>query len=374
MRFTDIYGQNEVKQRLIHSVQTERMAHALLLHGPQGTGKLALAIAFAQYVACPNKTDSDSCGVCPSCLKFQKLIHPDLHFSFPIIVTEHKVCNGAIKDWREFLLKSPYISFEQWSSYLNSEKANSTLKIPVPEGLEIIREMNKTNYEAEYKTMIICFPEKMNVECANKLLKIIEEPHPKTHFLFVSDNPDQILGTIISRLQRIYVPALTSENVSEMLRKHYPQATEIDINNAARIANGNIIKALDIMDNSDDTKEYLEMFIFIMRTCYTKNIISMKKWTEELSKWKRKKLIAFFSYSQNLIRENFIYNIRQKDLNYMTDKESEFSEKFSPFINERNICQFLSELELAERHIERNGQAKIILFDLALKMTMLLKM
>ena len=183
MRFIDIYGQNEIKERLIHSVQTERMPHALLFHGPQGTGKLALAIAYAQYISCENRGENDSCGQCPSCIQFQKLIHPDLHFTFPVIATQHRVSIGAIKEWREFVLKSPYISYDLWSSCLSSEKTNTPPKILVSEATEIISELNKTAYESDFRTQIVCFPEKMNDECANKLLKIIEEPI-HTSFLF----------------------------------------------------------------------------------------------------------------------------------------------------------------------------------------------
>lgn len=373
MRFSDIYGQNEIKKQLIHSFQNERLAHALLFHGPEGNGKLALAIAFAQYIACPNKTEHDSCGECPSCIQFQKLVHPDLHFSFPIIVKDHKISQNALNDWRELVLKSPYISFNVWNNHIRTD-SNTQLQIPVAEGLEIIREMTKTSYKADYRTMIICFPEKMTNECANKLLKIIEEPYPKTLFILISDNPEQILGTVFSRLQRIYIPALQSKEIAEAMKKQFPTIPENEIADVSRISNGNIIKATDILTNGDETQEFLEKFIFIMRTCYTKSIVDMKNWAEELGLWKRKKLIAFFNYSQRMIRENFIYNLKQNELNYMTYPERSFSEKFSPFINEKNICQFLSELELAEKHIGRNGQAKIILFDLTLKMTMLLKM
>lgn len=375
MRFIDIYGQNEIKERLIHSVQTGRMPHALLFHGPQGTGKLALAIAYAQYISCENRGENDSCGQCPSCVQFQKLIHPDLHFTFPVIATQHRVSNGAIKEWREFVLKSPYISYDLWSSFLLQGGGGATPPIiPVTEATEIVSELNKTPYKSDFRIQIVCFPEKMNVQCANKLLKIIEEPYPNTHFLFVSENSDQILGTILSRLQSIYVPALPPDVVTEILKKQYPTATEKAITDTVHIANGNIIKAFDVIENGEETQMFLTNFIYIMRTCYTKNILGMKKWSEEVAKWTRKQQITFLSYAQRMIRENFIFNIRQKELNYMTSDESGFSEKFSPFINERNICQFLSELELAERHIERNGQAKIILFDLALKITMLLKM
>ncbi len=379
MRFSDIYGQNEVKERLIRSVKEERLAHAILLYGPEGSGKLALAIAFAQYVACTNKKEGDACGECPSCLKYQKLIHPDLHFVFPVILEIHKFSEGGIVEWREQILDTPYFSFEKWSEKLSPEignkHANKQLVISVAEAAEIVAEMHKTTFESDYKITIVNFADKMNIQCANKLLKIIEEPFPKTLFIFICDDPNKLLPTITSRLQKIYVPSLPSEEVEKAIKDRYPSNTNIDLKGVARVANGNIVKAFDLVENGDSSKEYFEKFVEIMRTCYTRNIRGMRNWSEELSsEWNRKKLISLLQYFQRLVRENFISNVGQKELNYMTNEESNFSLKFAPFINERNICQFLSELELAERHIERNGQVKIILFDLTLKLTMLLKM
>ncbi|MBR4970140.1 MAG: DNA polymerase III subunit delta, partial [Paludibacteraceae bacterium] len=211
MRFSDIYGQNEVKERLIRSVKEERLAHAILLYGPEGSGKLALAIAFAQYVACTNKKEGDACGECPSCLKYQKLIHPDLHFVFPVILEIHKFSEGGIVEWREQILDTPYFSFEKWSEKLSpdigNKHANKQLVISVAEAAEIVAEMHKTTFESDYKITIVNFADKMNIQCANKLLKIIEEPFPKTLFIFICDDPNKLLPTITSRLQKIYVPS-----------------------------------------------------------------------------------------------------------------------------------------------------------------------
>ncbi len=372
MLFKEIYGQEAIKHTFIKAVSDNRLAHAILLHGPQGTGKLALAIALAQYVNCPNKKEGEACGTCPSCIQFSKLVHPDLHFVYPITrSSESTTCDNFLPDWRTRVTEFPYFNLEQWEKLINQDNKQST--IYTNESNEIIKKLGSKAYESEYKVMIIWLPEKMQEDCANKLLKIIEEPPSKTLFILVSEEPEKLLQTITSRTQRFFVPPLTEENIATALKERFNISSE-ELANISHTANGNLIKAIDILNSSQDDNEYFELFVTIMRHCYQRKAKDMKEWSEYIAKIGRKRQITFLQYAQKMVRENFIYNLRQRDLNYLTIGEENFSTKFSPFINEKNIAGFLSELEIAERHIEQNVQAKIVFFDLALKITMLIKM
>jgi len=270
-------------------------------------------------------------------------------------------------------LQQPYFSLDQWLAKIGAE--NEQGLIYTNESDEIIRKLNKKSYEADYKIMIVWLPEKMhhgqNVS-ANKLLKILEEPPEKTLFLLVTENVERLLPTIISRTQRIAVPPLESEVIRKAIAARY-QMEETEINNVAHIANGNWIRAEEIIRTSNESREYFDLFIQVMRASYSRNVMEMKRWTEAMARLGRKRQTTFLQYSQRMIRENFIHNLKNTDLNYMTGYENDFSARFAPFVNERNIYGLLSELESAERHVEQNVQAKLIFFDLALKLIMLLK-
>ena len=371
MLFKEIYGQEPVKQIFTRSVQENRIPHALLITGPEGSGKLPLAIAYARYICCENRNETDACGVCPSCVKFNKLIHPDLHFVFPITRSKDSItCDYYLGPWREMFLQQPYFNLDQWLAKTGTENGQGL--IYSNESEEIIRKLSKKPYEADYKIMIVWLPEKMHLSCANKLLKILEEPPEKTLFLLVTENAEQLLTTIISRTQRIVVPPLEKETVRKAIADRY-QIDEPEGSNIAHIANGNLIRAEEIIQTSTESREYFDMFAQMMRASYSRNIIQMKRWSEDMSRLGRKRQTSFLQYAQRMIRENFILNLKNNDLNYMTGYENDFSVRFAPFVNERNVFGLLSESESAERHIEQNVQAKFIFFDLALKMIMLLK-
>lgn len=371
VQFRQIYGQESVKQTLIKSVDEGRVPHAVMLCGAQGTGKLALAIAYAQYLNCSNRQNGDSCGVCPSCVKFNKLIHPDLHFVFPITRSSNSVvCDNYLTEWRAMVNQSPYFTVDQWLQKISSD--NKQGMIYENESDMIIKKLGQKSFEAEYKTMIIWLPERMNEVCANKILKVLEEPMGKTLFVLVSENTDRLLATIISRVQQIFVPPLADADMEQALKARYSM-TEEECREVAHIANGNLIAAEDIVQTSDEKREYFDLFVEVMRASYSRNAKRMKEWTEEMHRLGRKRQLSFLAYAQRMIRENFIYNVKNKELNYMTRFEEEFSVKFSPFVKESNIFGLLSELESAERHIEQNVNAKLVFFDLSLKLIMLLK-
>lgn len=373
MFFRDVIGQEDVKQRLIHSVKTGQIAHAQLFCGPEGVGKFPLALAYARYIQCTNKGENDACGQCPSCKQYNNLMHPDLHFVFPIVKNEKKkkrVSDDYIEDWRLFLAENTYFNLDQWLEYIDA--ANSQAMIYAEESREIIRKISLKTYESDYKVMIIWLPERMNAVCANKLLKLLEEPYDKTVFLLVSDNASAILGTILSRTQPVHLRPLSEDIVSSALVTNYSLSSE-DASAIAHIASGNYLKALESIRVSDEMSLNFDLFVRLMRLAYGRKIKDLKLWSEEISDLGREKERVFLSYAQRMLRENFIYNIRQPEINYMTTQEAQFSSRFAPFIHERNVYPIMEELSRAYDDIGQNANGKIVFFDLAIKMIMLLK-
>lgn len=384
MLFSHIIGQQAVKDRLIRTVAEQRIPHAQLFRGHAGIGKLALAIAYAQYICCENRSATDSCGICPSCVKFAKLAHPDLHLVFPVIKPANKnsvVCDDFVADFRQQVLSSPYFGVDEWYARISDDARQGM--IYANESQEIIRKLSLKTYESEYKVMIIWLPEKMNNQCANKLLKILEEPPAKTVFLMVSNHPDEIITTILSRTQHINIPRLeTGEIVTALLTRPGMEITQHDALNTARIANGSFLAALNLLKEGDEKKQNFERFVTVMRLAWKVgnqkdhgSLKTLKRWSDEMaaSSVGRERQKGFLSYSQHLIRENFIFNLRNENLNYMNTDELAFSRNFSPYINERNVEALVEEFSLAERHIEQNVNAKMVFFDLMLKIILLLK-
>lgn len=384
MYFSDLIGQQDIKNRLIQTVKENRIPHAQLLRGPEGVGKLGLAIAYARYICCENRGETDACGTCPSCVKYNKLAHPDLHFVFPVIKPTGKssvVCDDFVADFRSTLIESPYFSMQDWYARISDDAKQGM--IYANESQEIIRKLSLKTYESEYKIMIIWLPEKMNDTCANKLLKILEEPPEKTVFLMVSNAPDEIITTILSRTQHIHVPRLTTDEiVVALLQNRDLDITQQDAVNVARISNGSYLAALAILGEDDENKVNFERFVMIMRLAWQvgnrkdhASLKTLRKWSDEMaaSSIGRERQKKFLQYAQHMTRENFILNLQQTDLNYLTTYETDFSRKFSPFINERNVEDIMKEFTLAERHIEQNVNAKMVFFDLVLKIIMLLK-
>lgn len=375
MNFSQIPGQQAVIDRLRSSVAENRVSHALLFYGPEGSGKFALALAFARYISCEKRTAEDACGVCPSCVKYDKLIHPDLHFVFPVIKkkpnTEY-VSDSYIAQWREMVLRSPWFSLSTWTEAM--EVANEQALITVAEAAEIIRKLSLKAFESDFKIMIIWLPEKMNAETANKLLKIIEEPPARTLFMLVSEEDDRLLPTITSRCQHIRIPLIPSDELSAHLVKtmdmDHTRASEI-----AAIANGNMVRAMELAREDDNSTVHLDRFMKLMRTAWTRDIHSLVTWSEETAALGRERQKSFLSYSLRMIRENFILNFNGKEngLVYLTRAEDDFSENFHPFINEKNINAFNREFNLAYAHVESNGNAKMIFLDLALKSMRLIR-
>ncbi len=373
MFFKEVIGQEATKQRLIQSVKEERVSHAQLFAGPEGTGKLALAIAYAQYVACTGRQADDSCGVCPSCKKYRKLIHPDLHFVFPVIKTtkfKEPVSDNYLEDWRIMVGRNPYFSSDQWFTQIGVENAQGLIYAHQSE--EIIRKLNLKSYESEYKVMIIWLPEKMHVACANKLLKMIEEPPVKTLFILITESEEDIISTIRSRCQLITIPPVDSQSMTKAILE-LPEAEGCDVRNIVHLSKGNFGRAIGLLQPDEQTVYNLECFKELMRSSYGRKYSDLFKWANQLATIGREKQKSLLNYFLIILRENFIYNLKNRELTFMNDFEMEFSSRFSPFINERNIQELTDVFEMAFTHIGMNGNPKIIFTDMAFKITKLIR-
>jgi len=375
MNFAKIPGQKEIIGKLICSVREQRVSHAQMFTGPEGCGSFALALAYAKYISCENRTESDSCGICRSCVKYEKLIHPDLHFVFPVIKDKkisEPVSDYYIEQWREFVKRSPWFSINNWLDSI--EVGNAQGLIFASEAAEIIKKLSLKTYESDFKIMIIWLPEKMHPSAANKLLKMVEEPPEKTLFLLVPDEPDKVIPTIISRCQLIRIPKFSDEEIKSYLISEFgteeKKAAEI-----SRMANGNMIRAVEFHENEDPSLRNLENFKSLMRFAYKRDIISLIGWSDEMAATGREAQKNFLSYSLRILRENLMLSLNQlkNNLVFLSGDEATFSENFHPFINQNNIYPLTDEFNLAFSHVEANGNAKIIFLDLSLGVTKLIR-
>lgn len=373
MYFKDIIGQEEVKERLRRSARAGVVPHARLFTERGGAGAFALALAYARYLNCADRSDTDACGRCPSCLKYDGLAHPDLHFVFPIVAKKEKkkeVCDDYLPEWRGFLKDRPYFSLDDWLDYIDA--GNSQALIYSKESDEIIHKLSLRIYEAEYRVLLVWLPEKLHPTCANKLLKIIEEPPPRTAILMVSERPDEVLGTILSRAQRMPVPPIATEDMMRALTERFGLSAD-DAPYVAHLARGSFPRAMETISLGEERRFFLEQFMAMMRNSWARNVKGMKEMAEAMAGIGRERQKNFLAYCQRLIRENFMYRFHAPELTYMNPDEAGFSVKFSPFVNERNVIDLMEELAKAENHIERNVNAKMVFFDLALRVTALIR-
>jgi len=375
MRFSQIPGQKEIIGRLLLSVSQQRVSHAQLFSGPEGCGSLALAMAYAQYISCEDRGPEDSCGVCKSCVKYEKLIHPDQHFVFPVIrdkKNSEPISDTYIEHWREFVRQSPFFSLNSWLDSI--EVGNAQGLIFASEASEIIKKLGLKAFESDFKIMIIWLPEKMHQTTANKLLKLIEEPPEKTLFLLVSEETDKVIPTMLSRCQLVKVPAFRRKDIEGYLVSRFckdeGKASEI-----ASVANGNIVRAIELCEQSESYLMNLERFRSLMRLAWKRDILSIIDWSEGMAVTGREAQKRFLSFSLRLLRENLMLSLcnGRNELVYLTGEEAEFSEKFHAVISRKNIYPLSDELNLASSHIESNGNPRMIFLDLALKVTRLIR-
>ena len=391
---------------LYHQLQSQwrsgRLPHAILLDGPEGAGHMAVALDFARLLLCETPQQQSpqdglssqndglsspqdeahaqqgvmvACGACPGCAMTHKWAHPDLHFVFPVIRpksasnTTRVVSDLWIKEWREMLKKTTYFDLELWEKEMGIE--NQQPQIFADESDELVRKLALTPSQGGWRVVVVWLPELMNTACANKLLKLLEEPPTQTVFLLVSHRAEGILPTILSRTQRLAVRAIPEAEIAEHLQRERGISPQ-DAAYVAHTAQGNYVRALRLLSVGHDEQEFLDMFALLMRKCYLRDIKEMHAWSERMAGWGRERQKAFLDYSLRMVRENFIMNFHRPELNYMTRAEEEFSVRFSPFINERNVLGISDELAFARRDIAQNVNAKMVFFDFALKMIVLL--
>ena len=376
MRKSEVIGQEEAWARLMQMVREDRLPHAMMLCGPQGAGKMALAMAFANYLLCRNHTpDDEACEACPQCKMLARWEHPDLHFTYPTIKlpsmgSDHKpVSDDFARQWHEVIKESPYFSMDQWMNAIGAE--NQQAIITAGESDDLVRKLSLKSSQGGYKVSIVWLPERMNIECANKLLKLIEEPPQGTVFIMVSEEPDKLLETIRSRTQRIDIKRISTESITQQLKERYGLGDEL-ATRMARLANGSWMKAVREMENDSENTDFLADYQQLMRLAYMRNIHDLKPWSERIAGYGREKQKRFMDYFIRLTRENFMYNFGNPDLNYMSEEEEAFANKFARFINEANIIPITEMADKVQRDIKQNANAKIVFFDLALQMIMLL--
>ncbi len=378
MRFADILGLAHLKKHLTSSADGGRIPHAQLFIGPEGCGTLPMAIAYARYILCGN-SGGENDGPNSACnSKCERLAHPDLHFAFPVAnsdtVKSHAVSDHYLPRWRDFVREQPYGNLFDWYRFIGIEKKQG--QIGVDEAHDIVKKLSLKSYEGGYKVMIVWMAERMNIPAANKLLKLIEEPAPKTVLILIAEDEELLLPTIRSRCQLLHFPPLPEAVIADGLvvrGSNREEATQI-----AQEANGNFNKALDLLNKDSEDLVFERWFVQWTRTAFKAKgnkgaVHELILWSEEVAKTGRETQKKFLSYCLSVIRQALLMNYRADALVYMRMRQPDFDlRKFAPFVHENNVQPMVRELETALYHIERNGNAKIIFTDLSIKLTRLL--
>ena len=375
MQFKNIIGQTAIKQRLTQSVRENHVSHAQLFLGPAGCGKLPLALAYAQYILCPNRTKTDSCGVCPTCQKMQKLVHPDLHFVVPTATTKKIKSNPEsdlfMEEWREYVIQNQgYVDTSSWYSFLDVENKQGYMS--VRDAASLLRKLSMKSYEGEYKIAIIWMAEKMRVDTANKLLKLLEEPPEKTVFLLIAEDAEELLATIKSRTALVKIPALDTASIEMDLQQRFgcdPQQAH----DAAMISEGNWIVASQSFKDFEDHKFFFTTFQQWMRLCFKAAYSELIDFSNNVKSLGREKQKELLEYGLRIIRNSLLFNNNLAEIVMLPDDEKTFNSKFAPFVNPANLAQIAELFEEAMRQIERNGYAPLIFTDVSFKMVGLLK-
>lgn len=363
MKFEEVIGQEEAKQMLTRLADSGRVPHAMLLCGPQGCGKMALALAFASSLLAYNPL-------------LKNWAHPDLYFSFPTIKSasmgkEHQPeSDDYAREWREMISQDPYFTLEQWMSAMHAE--NQQAVITGAESDSLARKLSMKSSQGGYKVSIIWLPERMNQTSANKLLKLLEEPPALTVFIMVSEEPEKLLETIRSRTQRYDFKRIADADIEQALVQR--QGIEPDTaHRLARIAAGSWTAATEALKASNEQLLFFDLFTMLMRLSYGRRVKELKKWADSVAAFGREKQKRFLAYLSRMTRESFMYNFHIPELNYMTADEEQFTSRFAPFINEANVVEMAETFEKAIRDISQNTNSKIVFFDIALAVTVLVR-
>ena len=373
MRFADITGHDSIKQRLVRTVAESRISHAQLFLGPQGSGKLELALAYAQYINCRNRQNGDSCGECPSCIKYQKVAHPDLHFIYPTAAKkgiDKPRSSDFIAAWRELLLeRNAMISLYDWYKKIDIERKQAIINSR--DCSDIVHTLNYKSYEAQYKVMIIWMVEKLHHAAAPRILKILEEPPDKTLFILISENQDLIINTILSRTQIVKINPFGDEDLAE--RRKAVGFEPAQVGDVVKIAEGNYLEAKRLVAEGDEAAFYFNSFASWMRLCYSGKFEPIIEFINDFGRQNREIQKAMLIYALRLVRESFMMHVGETSLLRLNRQEADFVKKFHPFINMRNVGQINEELNRTIFHIERNGNFSVVFLDASIKMAQLLK-
>ncbi len=363
MQFKEIPGLDDIKTTLIRSVQTSHIAHAQLFDGKIGGGGLAMALAFATYINCENKMEQDACGTCASCIKMNKLVHPDLHFIFPVATSKNVSGNTSesfLNFWREFILQTPYRTLPEWLDNIGAE--NKQGNISVAEARGVLKKLSTKAYEGEYKILIIWKAEIMNASSANALLKILEEPPAKTLFILVTDYSDRLITTIISRTQRIHIPAFKDPEIKQYLLKK--NSTEQEASQITFLSDGNLSKAISLFsEKQEDTNIW---FADWMRSCYKYDVAYLVKLADMYDRMNKEKQKATLEYALRMYRDMLIWKQGAGELLRVPAEELTFVKNFSKTVSFEAVEKMIDDINKAYIHVERNVNAKIVFLDLSL--------
>ena len=380
MQFADVIGQHEARERLLQLVSEQCVPHAMLFTGPEGSGKLALALAFASYLLGERYEGhsilESEVAVINAEAMLRKFEHPDLHFSYPVIKPKDSSADRKVTsddfaaEWRQMLKGGAYFTMSQWMTLMGAENQQSA--IFEAESDLLSHKLNMKSSMGGYKVSIIWLAERMNVECSNKLLKLLEEPPQKTVFLLVTEAPGQLLETIRSRVQRFDIRRISDEYIEHALVESRG-IEAADARRIARSASGNWLKALEALDAGNEDNQFFDLFVILMRKAYMHDVKGLKHWSENVSAFGREKQLRMLTYFLRMIRENFVYNFRRSELCYMSGEEEKFAQNFARFINERNVIDISERLQLVIRDIGQNANGKIQFFNLALEMAVYLR-
>ena len=379
MQFSEILGQEYIKSHLTKSADLGRIPHAQLFVGPEGSGTLAMAIAYSQYILCNNK-NGENCGENESCnIKFEKISHPDLHFVYPTVSTDEVKKNPKsidfIADWREFIIENPYGSLFDWYAVLGVQ--NKQGEIRVDDAQEILKSLSLKSYEGGYKIMIVWMADKLNIAASNKLLKLLEEPPEKTVFILISENEEDIIQTIRSRCQILNFNGLSEQVIADALVSRQQIESKL-ATKIAHQAQGNYNKALHFLQDDDSEFPFEKWFVTWVRAAFRAKgnasaISDLILWSEQIAVLGRETQKKFLQFCIDVFRQALLLNYQSPGLVYLEPKVEGFKlENFAPFVNGNNINEIFQELSDAIYHIERNGNAKIILTDLSIKLTRLI--
>lgn len=376
MRFTQIAGHQQLKAKLIETIRQDRVSHSQLFFGPEGNGALPLALAYAQYLLCSNRGELDSCGQCTNCRQIESFNYPDLHFVFPVAKTSSSsskpISDDLLNQWKSMISEEEYFGLFRWLEFLGIE--NKQAQISVQESSSVMKKLQLKSYSGDYKVMIMWMPERMNVAAANKLLKLLEEPPQKTLFLLVGEDPENLINTITSRCQKVYVPKYRQEETIEFL-KQAESLNHAEAEVIARLADGNLSQARRLAERADTYRSYATLFSSWVRNCFKADVKHMLDWSEECGRFEREKIKDFLRFCESTFRDSLTIHYGNNDLENQIFKEINFElSKFAPFVHVQNSPKILEALDEAIYDVTRNVNPRIVLADLSFDMARYLRL